>query len=75
VDVRLSLGDDVHPKVRQGIHDPADGDFVPWDDLRGKDDAVALRELQVMVPGRDPPERGARLALPARRDDKDLAPG
>ena len=41
---------------------------------RREDDRVALAELHLVIAERDPAERRARLALPARGDDQHLAP-
>ena len=73
VDMRLPLGDDLHAKVGQLVHDPADRDFVAGDDPRREDDRVAFAKLQLVRAAGDAAERRARLALPAGGDDQHFA--
>src|SRR4029453_4906283 len=72
--MRLALGDDLHSKGGQLVHDATDRDLISRYYPGGEDHRVARSDLDLVVTGCDPAERGPGFALTASRDNQHFFP-
>ena len=70
MDVRLPVGDHFNAGRRQLVLDHADGYFVPRDLLGGINHQITDAHLDLMLPPRDPRQRGIGFTLRPGADDQ-----